>query len=218
VPSLCASILAADLARLAEEVKLVEPHADEFHVDVMDAHLMPPLTIGPVVVASLRRATDRALHGHLLVESPEALIGELAEARADVVSFAIEARSDPAPVIRKAREAGIGVGLSVGLQTPLTAIDPFLGEVDRVTVLCSHAERPGAFDPGALPRVAAARAAVDRRGARVEIGAEGGITFAEARRCVDAGASVVVAGAAIFGADDPAGAARELAAIVKGGR
>jgi len=217
VPSLSASVLAADLARLADQVKLVQAHADEFHVDVMDAHLLPPLTIGPVVVASLRRTTDRPLHGHLLVESPEGLLDELGEAGADVVSFAVEVRSDLTPAIRKARGEGMGVGVSFGLETPLTAIEPHLEEVDRITVVCSRPERPGVFDPGALPRVEAIRTAADRRGLPVEVEVEGGIGADEASRCVEAGASVVVVGSAIFGADDPDRAVRELAAVVKGG-
>ncbi len=217
MPTLSASILAADLGRLAEQVKLVELYADEFHVDVMDAHLLPPLTIGPVVVASLRRATDRAVHGHLLVESPEGLLDELTEAGADVVTFALEAPSALAPAIRKARGSGMGVGVSFGLETPLAAIEAHLEEVDRITVVCSSVERPGVFDPDAVRRIEAARTAVDRRGLPVKVEVEGGIGVDEAGRCLGAGASVIVAGSAIFGTDDPARAARELAAVVKGG-
>src|SRR5438552_7682093 len=113
-----ASILSANFAYLADQVKLVEGHADFIHIDVMDAHFVPPLTIGPVVVASLRPVTDRVLHGHLMVESPEALFDDLAECGMDVVSFHVEAVEDPAPVIRKARGAGLGVGMTVNPETP----------------------------------------------------------------------------------------------------
>ena len=102
---LSASILSADLAHLAEQVKLVQDHVDVLHVDVMDAHFVPPLTIGPVVVASVRPFTDRTLHGHLMVESPEGLFDELAAAGTDVVSLHVEAVEDPAPVIAKAIRA-----------------------------------------------------------------------------------------------------------------
>ncbi|MFB3739695.1 MAG: ribulose-phosphate 3-epimerase, partial [Candidatus Velamenicoccus archaeovorus] len=119
---LSASILSADLARLAEQVKLIEPYADVIHVDVMDAHFVPPLTIGPVVVASLRPHTDLVLHGHLMVEAPEALFDDLAEAGMDMISFHVEAVEDPAPVIAKARGAGMGVGMTVNPETPVEAV------------------------------------------------------------------------------------------------
>ena len=100
---LSASILSADFAHLADQVKLVELYAEVIHIDVMDAHFVPPLTIGPVVVASLRPVTDRVFHGHLMVEAPESLFDDLAEAGLDIVSFHHEAVADPAPVIAKAR-------------------------------------------------------------------------------------------------------------------
>ena len=108
---LSASILSADLAHLADQVKLVEMHAEVIHIDIMDAHFVPPLTIGPVVVASLRPVTDRVLHGHLMVEAPESLFDDLAEAGLDVVSFHHEAVADPAPGHRQGarrRHAGRG--------------------------------------------------------------------------------------------------------------
>ena len=121
---LSASILSADFAHLADQVKLVEPYADVIHVDVMDAHFVPPLTIGPVVVASLRPITDRTFHGHLMVDAPEDLFDELAEAGLDIVSFHLEAVADPAPVIAKARGAGLRVGLTLNLETPVDAAVP----------------------------------------------------------------------------------------------
>src|SRR5207237_5119088 len=94
VGRLSASILAADFARRGEQVKLIEPWAETIHVDIMDGRFVPPLTIGPVVVASLRKVTDRTLHGHLMVEAPEALFDDLAQAGMDVVSFHLEAVAD----------------------------------------------------------------------------------------------------------------------------
>jgi len=126
---LAASILAADLADLAGQVKLVQEHADLIHIDIMDAHFVPPLTIGPVVVASLRPVTDRILHGHLMVEAPESLFDELAEAGLDIVSFHHEAVRDPSLVIAKARGAGLRVGV-----TPLAG--------DAVTVLLWSTQLP----------------------------------------------------------------------------
>jgi ribulose-phosphate 3-epimerase len=212
---LSASILSADLAHLAEQVKLVQDHVDVLHVDVMDAHFVPPLTIGPVVVASLRPFTDRTLHGHLMVESPEGLFDELAAAGTDVVSLHVEAVEDPAPVIAKARGAGLGVGLAVNPETPVETVFPYLEEIDDVIVMSA---RPGwagqAFIPEALPKIESVRAELGRRGLAPDVEVEGGVGLDNARRCMEAGATVLVAASTIFGAEDVWAAARDLKAIV----
>jgi len=213
---LSASILAADLAHLADEVERVEAHADVIHVDVMDGHFVPPLTIGPVVVASLRPHTRRILHGHLMVEAPAALFDELAQAGMDVVSFHVEAVEDPAPVIEKARGSGMGVGLTVSPETPIEVVFPHLEAVDDVMVMSVHPGWAGqAFIPEAFPKLEAVRAELERRGLSVDVEVDGGVKLDNARRCVEAGANVLVAASAIFGAEDPAAAARELKAIVE---
>lgn len=212
---LSASILSADLAHLAAQVKLVHGHADVIHVDVMDAHFVPPLTIGPVVVASLRPHTDLTLHGHLMVESPEGLFDELAEAGMDVVSFHVEAVDDPSPVIAKARGAEMGVGLTVSPETPIDVVFPYLEEIDDVMVMSVHPGWAGqAFIPEALPKVEAVRAELERRGLSADVEVDGGIKLENARRCVEAGANVLVAASAIFRAEDVTAAARDLKAIV----
>jgi ribulose-phosphate 3-epimerase len=212
---LSASILSADLAYLAEQVKLVQDHVDVIHVDVMDAHFVPPLTIGPVVVASLRPFTDRTLHGHLMAESPEGLFDELAAAGTDVVSLHVEAVEDPAPIIAKAQGAGLRVGLAVNPETPIETVFPHLEEIDDVIVM---SVRPGraeqAFITEALPKIESVRAELGRRGLAPDVEVEGGVGLDNARRCVDAGANVLVAASAIFGADDVWAAARDLKAIV----
>ena len=214
---LSASILAADLARLGEQVKVVGEYAEVIHIDVMDAHFVPPLTLGPVVVASLRPVTDRVLHGHLMVEAPEGLFDELAEAGMDIVSFHIEAVDDPAPVIRKARGTGMGVGVTVNPETPIDRVFPFLEDIDDVMVMSVHPGWAGQdFIPEALPKLEAVRTELDRRGLEADVEVDGGVKLDNARRCVDAGASVLVAASAIFHAPDVAAAARELAAIAKG--
>ena len=214
---LSASILSADFSRLGEQVKLVEPHADVIHIDVMDAHFVPPLTIGPVVVASLRPVTDRILHGHLMVEGPESLFDELAEAGMDVVSFHVEAVADPSPVIRKARGAGMGVGMTVNPETPIEAIYPHLDDLDDVMVMSVHPGWAGQpFIPDSLAKVSAVRTELERRGLRADVEIDGGISAGNARRALDAGANVLVAASAIFQATDIGAAARELARIARG--
>jgi ribulose-phosphate 3-epimerase len=218
VGKLSASILSCDFAHMADQVKLVEPYADVIHVDVMDAHFVRPLTIGPVVVASLRPVTDRVLHGHLMVEAPEGLFDELAEAGMDMVSFHVEAVDDPAPVIRKARGAGMGVGMTVNPETPAERIFPYLEELDDVMIMSVNPGWAGQeFMPEALPKLEAARKELDRRGLSAEVEVDGGVKIRNAKRCMEAGATVLVAASAIFRAADVAQAARDLATIARGG-
>src|SRR5215212_5110469 len=167
---LSASILGADLAHLADQVKAVAAAADVIHIDVMDAHFVPPLTLGPVVVASLRPHTDRVLHGHLMVETPEGLFDELAEAGMEIVSFHVEAVDDPAPVIRKARDARLGVGLTVSPETPVEKAFPHLDDLDDLMVMSVHPGWAGqSFIPEALPKLDAARAEISRRGLEIDL-------------------------------------------------
>jgi ribulose-phosphate 3-epimerase len=215
---LSVSILSADLAHLADQVKLIEAHADAIHIDIMDAHFAPPITFGPVVVASLRPYTDRVLHGHLMVDAPENLFDELAEAGMDIVSFHVEAVDDPALIIGKARGAGMGVGMTVSPQTPVDRISPYLEDLDDVMIMSVHPGWAGqTFIPEALPKLEAARAEIDRRGLKTDVEIDGGVKLDNAKRCVDAGASVLVVASAIYQTPDPPAAAREFAAIAKGG-
>ena len=214
---LAASILSADLARLAEEVKLVEPYVDLIHVDVMDAHFVPPLTIGPPVIASLRRHTALPLHAHLQVDAPEGLFEDLAEAGTDAVSFQVEAAEDPAPLIRKAAATGVRVGVALGPPTPFERAASHLDEIDDLIVLTVEPGWAGQpFQHEVLEKVEAARAEIDRLGLHVEVHVDGGVNERTVRRCVDAGADVVAAATAIFGAADPADAARTLRGLAGG--
>jgi ribulose-phosphate 3-epimerase len=212
---LSASILSADLADLADQVKLVEPYADLIHIDVMDGRFAPPLTIGPVVVASVRRHTARTLHAHLMVEAPEALFDELAETGVDLVTFHMEAVADPEPVIRKARGAGMRVGVALSPETPIETVFAHLGDVDDVLVMTTRPGKAESFMPESLPRVRALRTELERRGLDADLEVDGGVRLDDARRCVEAGANVLVAASAIFGAEDVAGAARDLKAIAE---
>lgn len=212
---LSASILSADLAFLADQVKAVAASADVIHIDVMDAHFVPPLTLGPVVVAALRPHTDRVLHGHLMVEAPEGLFDELAEAGMEIVSFHVEAVDDPAPVIRKARDAGLGVGLTVSPETPVERAFPYLEDLDDLMVMSVHPGWSGqAFIPESLPKLESARAEISRHDLAVDLEIDGGVKQDNARRCVEAGADVLVVASGIFQEDDIAAAAADLKAIV----
>jgi ribulose-phosphate 3-epimerase len=213
---LSASILAADLAQLGRQVQLVEPYADIIHVDIMDGHFVPPIALGTVVVESLRPVTDRTLHGHLMVEAPESFFDELREAGLDVVSFHVEAVPEPGPAIRKARDAGLGVGLTMNLETPVDRVFPYLEQIDDVMLMSI---RPGwsgqHLNPEVYPRLEAVRAEVDRSGRPVDVEIDGGVKLDNAERAVRAGATVLIAASGIFREHDPAEAARVLAEIAK---
>jgi ribulose-phosphate 3-epimerase len=215
---LAASILSADFARLGHEVKLVEPHADMIHVDVMDAHFVPPLTIGPVVVEALRSASPLPLHCHLMIERPEALLGDFAEAGADMITFHLEAAPDPGRVIDEARSQGLRAGIAVNPDTP---VEEAFGYLDRLDNLIVMSVRPGwagqDFMEEALPKVESARREIDRLGLSVDVEVDGGINEETGRRCVEAGATVLAAASSIFKAPDPAEAARRLSHIARGG-
>ncbi len=211
---LSASILSADLAHLGDQVRLVEPYAQMIHIDVMDGRFVPPLTFGPSVVAALRTVTARTLHGHLQVESPQTLFDDLAEAGLDIVSFHVEAVPDPAPVIAKARGAGMSVGLTLSPETPIERTLPYLEDLDDVMIMSVYPGWAGQpFIPEVLPKVQKVRQELERRGLRADVELDGGISTANARRALDAGANVLVAASAIFQASDVAAAARALAEL-----
>jgi ribulose-phosphate 3-epimerase len=217
VGSVAASVLSADLAHLADQIKLVEPYAEAIHIDVMDAHFVPPLTIGPVVVESLRPVTGLTLHCHLMVEHPESLLDDFAGAGADMVSMHIEAVEEPADVLRKARDKGMRAGLAVGPETPIERVLPHLEELDNVIVM---SVRPGwagqSFRAEVLPKIERVRSEVDRLGLPVGVEVDGGINVETGRRCVDAGATVLAAASSIYGAPDPVEAIRALASVARG--
>jgi ribulose-phosphate 3-epimerase len=215
---LAASILSADLAHLADQVKLVQDHAEVIHIDIMDGHFVPPIALGTVVVASLRPYTNRTLHGHLMVEAPAAFLEELAEAGLDVVSFHHEAVADPPRTIAAARATGMKAGVTINLETPVHATFPYLDDVDDLMLMSIPPGWSGQrLDPAVYPRIEEARAEVDRRGLPVEIEIDGGVKLDNARRAMDAGASVLISASGIFQTPDPGATARELAEIAKGG-
>jgi ribulose-phosphate 3-epimerase len=215
---LAASILSADFAYLADQVKAVEPHADVIHVDVMDAHFVPPLTIGPVVVESLRPHTRLPLHCHLMVQAPEHLFDDLQAAGTDMVTCHLEALEDAADTVRNARKHEFRVGLAVNPETPVESLFPHLEEIDSVLVMTlyktGYAGQP--FNDDMLRKIEAARTAIDERGLSVDIEVDGGINAETGKRCIDAGATVLAAASSIFKADDIVSAAEGLARAARG--
>ncbi len=206
------SILAADFARLGAEVEAVRAGCDQLHVDVMDGHFVPNLSLGPAVVESLRRVTDLHLDVHLMIDNPAEFITPFANAGADNITVHVEL-GDPRPMFEEMRRLKVGVGLVLNPETPLDAVIPYLEEID---VLLFMSVNPGfggqAFIPEVLEKVARARAIVDERGLDLELEIDGGITAENAFIAAQAGADILVAGSAVFRAPDSLAAAHAIRA------
>ena len=215
---LAASILSADFAYLADQVKAVEAYADVLHVDVMDAHFVPPLTIGPLVVEAIRPHTRLPLHCHLMVEAPHKLFDDFQAAGTDMVTCHLEALDDPAETVASARKHEFRVGLGLNPETPGEDVFPHLEDIDSVLVMTlyktGYAGTP--FNDDMLRKVSAVRGEIERRGLSVDIEVDGGINAETGRRCIDAGATVLAAASSIFKADDIAVAAKQLATAARG--
>ncbi len=215
---LAPSILAADFAHLAADVERVAAESDLLHVDCMDGHYVPNLTIGPPVVKSLRPHTDLFLDCHLMVSNPGDLLDAFAAAGADGCTVHVEL-GDPRPLFDRIRGHGMRVGLTFEPETPFAAVEPYLGDIDVLLVMSVHTGFGGQpFIPEVLDKAHAARAAIDARGLAVEIEIDGGITVDTAPLAAAVGVDIFVAGTAIFRQPDPAAAARELRAAVAGAR
>src|SRR6266571_2176232 len=161
-PKIAASILSADFGYLAEQVKLVEKHVELIHIDAMDAHFVPPLSIGPVVVESLRRVTGLPLHCHLQVDRPEELFDDFAAAGADIVTCHVEAVEEPEKAVGRAQELGMRAGLAVSPSTPVEAVFPHLERLDRVVVMSVQPGWAGQdFMEDALLKIEAARTEIE---------------------------------------------------------
>jgi len=207
-----ASILSADHAYLADQIKLVEQHVELIHIDCMDAHFVPVLSVGPVVVEAVRRVSDLPLHCHLMVERPDDLFENFAQAGAEIVTCHVEAVKDPAAVVRRAGELGMKAGLAVNPETEVKEVFPYLESLDRVLVMSVHPGWAGQdFLEGTLPKIEQAREEIDRHGLSVEVEVDGGINERTGPRCLAAGATVLAAASSIFKAKDPGQAARRLA-------
>jgi len=204
-PKFAPSILSADFARLAEAVVAVErAGADWVHVDVMDGHFVPNLTFGPKMVADLRKATSLPLDVHLMIERPEDWVDRYADAGATYLTIHVEACADIRWTLAAIRARGVRPGLTLNPETPVDALLPHLDLVDLALVMSVHPGFGGQkFIEGALGKVKSIRQALDARHLAAELEVDGGIKPENAARVFAAGASVIVAGSAIF--EDPDG-------------
>jgi ribulose-phosphate 3-epimerase len=205
------SLLAADFARLADEAEAVSGAADWLHVDVMDAHFVPNLTIGLPVVESLLRHTRVPIDCHLMITDPDHWAPQYAEAGARSVTIHAEAASAPIRTLRQIRAAGARAGLAFN---PATAIEPYadmLPEIDMVLLMTIEPGFGGQeFMDMVLPKIRRARQYIARYGGDVWLQVDGGVTEETIELCAEAGADMFVAGTAVYGAADPSAAIKSL--------
>lgn len=198
------SILSADFSRLGEEVRAIDrAGADYIHVDVMDGHFVPNITIGPLVVDALRKVTAKPLDVHLMIENPDRYIADFAKAGADIITIHQEAVAHLHRSVQLIKSLGKQAGVSLNPATPVETLDVILDELDLVLVMSVNPGFGGqAFIPSALDKIRALRQRITQRGLATELQVDGGIKVDNARAVVSAGADVLVAGSAVFYSDD----------------
>jgi len=201
---LAPSLLSADFACLGEQIdEVVKAGADYIHVDVMDGHFVPNITIGAPVVAAIRPVTSLPLDVHLMIEHPERYISDFVNAGADIITVHVEACPNLHKTIRLIKELGAKAGVSLNPPTPLSAIEEFMPHVDLVLIMSVNPGFGGqSFIPETLPRIANIRKILDDRKLSAELEIDGGINAGNARDIVKAGANVLVAGNSIFRAKE----------------
>ncbi len=212
------SILSADFSRLGEEIMAVErAGADWIHIDVMDGHFVPNITIGPGPVKWLRKITRLPFDVHLMISNPESYIDSFAEAGSDVITIHAETAWHLHRTIAQIKERGIKAGVSLNPATPLLQVEPILKDIDLLLVMSVDPGFGGQkFIEHVLPKIAQAREMVNAVAPDVAIEVDGGVTLDNIRLVAEAGADVIVSGAAIFGSDDYAHTVRAMKALIGG--
>jgi ribulose-phosphate 3-epimerase len=206
------SILSADFSRLGDEVRAVAAAgADYIHVDVMDGHFVPNITIGPLVVEAVRKVTDLPLDVHLMIEQPDLYIPEFARAGADIIVVHAEATNHLHRTVQLIKSFGKKAGVSLNPATTLHSLDYILEELDLVLLMTVNPGFGGqSFIEACLPKIQSLRGMLDKRGLEAELEVDGGVKTDNIERISHAGADVFVAGSAVFGSGDYAATIAEL--------
>ena len=206
------SILSADFSKLGEEVAAIEAAgADWVHIDVMDGHFVPNLTFGAPVVSCLRKVTKMPFDVHLMVEAPQNYIADFAKAGADILTVHLETTPHLHRVIQAIKEAGLKAAVSLNPSTPLCLLEEILPELDMVLLMSVNPGFGGqAFIPSSLEKVRKLRQMLNERGLQTDIQVDGGVTPDNAAQLIAAGATVLVAGSAVYKAPDMANAIHSL--------
>jgi ribulose-phosphate 3-epimerase len=209
---LAPSILSADFGRLAEQIAAAgRGGAGAVHVDVMDGHFVPNLTVGPVVVKAVRKATSLPIDVHLMIENADRYLDAFADTGANWISLHVEAMPHLQRAVAHLKSRGVRPGVVLNPATPLAAIEEILPEIGYVLVMSVNPGFGGqAFLPRSLEKVRKLRQTIEQRGLDVQIEVDGGVDASNARGLVEAGAAILVAGSAVFGAGDPEAGARRL--------
>jgi ribulose-phosphate 3-epimerase len=212
------SILSADFSRLGEEVKAVERvGADWIHVDVMDGHFVPNITIGPVVVEAVKRATELPLDVHLMIENPDQYLEDFARAGSTLITVQVEACVHLHRTVQAIKALDVKAGVVVNPATPLSAIEWILEDVDLVLIMSVNPGFGGQkFIPQALQKIRDLKAMIRVKNPSVLIEVDGGINQETIQPVAEAGADVFVAGSAIFGSSDYGKTIKKLRSLIEG--
>lgn len=198
-------MLAADFLHLEKDVETVNRHADLFHLDVMDGVFVPNISFGFPVIEAISKKAEKPLDVHLMIIDPENYVERFAKVGAEMISFHLNATKDPSAVLKQIRSYGVKAGLVINPDIPVETLFPYLSEADFILLMSVFAGFGGQkFIEETYDRVRVLKAEIDRQGLDIPIQVDGGVSASNAAALVDAGATILVAGSAVFKAEDPA--------------
>lgn len=213
-PQIAPSLLSADFGYLMKDISSVEGECSFLHLDVMDGHYVPNLSIGIPVIKSIRKYSSMIFDTHLMISNPEKYIKAFADAGSDYITFHVECSSDVSGLIRSIHELGKKAGVAIHPDTPIETVYPYVNEADLILIM---SVRPGfggqSYMEGSTERIASVRKVMDEAGSEAILSVDGGINTKTVSEAAGAGASLLVAGSACFGKEDPGKAAAELKAL-----